>query len=147
MRSVFLELSFHHTNRLNSNASSTHNFNTLELFFHQLNNLRHFLVPVCNKFQQKTIIFRMSMTFALNVSAIWKHSTLSSGVQFLNFNVHNFFHADKYVCEINNLNNLDHTVQLFFDLLKRLIVTDRCYCHSRHSRIFCCSYSKAVQII
>ena len=27
-----------------------------------------------------------------------------------NLNIQNLFHADKYVCEINNLNNLNHTV-------------------------------------
>mgnify|MGYP006922000060 CR=1 FL=1 len=43
--------------------------------------------------------------------------------------------------------NLDHTVQLFFDLLKSFIITDSCDRHSRYCGVLGGSYSKTVQIV
>ena len=51
---------------------------------------------------------------------------------------------DGYIGEVQNTDHLHHTVQLFFDLLKGLIITEGTDGHTGDGRIFGGSNGEAV---
>lgn len=65
----------------------------------------------------------------------------------LYLDVKDLLHSNEHVCKINNLDHLDHTVQLFFDLLKSLIIADCGDGHSGNCGVLGGSNSKTVQVI
>ena len=72
---------------------------------------------------------------------------ISSGKLRRYFDVKNFFHTNKPVGEIDDLDHFHHAVQLFLDLFESLIVAYSTDGHSGNGRILCGTYGKAVQVI
>lgn len=65
----------------------------------------------------------------------------------LYLDVKDLLHSNEHVCKINNLDHLDHTVQLFFDLLKGFIIADCGDGHSGNCWVLRGSNCKTVQVI
>lgn len=63
------------------------------------------------------------------------------------FDIKDFFHPHKNICKIDDLDHFYHSIELLFDLLKCLIITDCGDCHSGYRRIFCGSYCQTVQVV
>ncbi len=82
-----------------------------------------------DKFQKEAVFSVVDDTCLESLSNLEKFYFIFRGAA-LYLDVKDLLHANKHVCKINNLDHLDHTVQLFFDLLKSLIIAD---CGDGHS--------------
>lgn len=112
-------LSFHHTDRFDSYTSSTYHFNSVKFFLDQF----HYCVILgccLDKFQEQAV-FAIVNDLCLEGFGNLKQFKPFSLEQLKTLIYRISFMRTNDVCEINNLNNLDHTVQLFFDLLKSFI--------------------------
>lgn len=138
-------LPLHHIDRLDADASAAHDFDLAEFLFHQLHNCIVFRRRL-DKLEQQAVFSVVDDLRLERLSDLEQLDFVScAAVEYLD--IQNLFHAHKHVGEVDDFDDLDHAVQLFFDLLKRLIVTDRGDRHTRYGRVLGRSDGQAVQVI
>ena len=59
----------------------------------------------------------------------------------------NLFHMNRYICQINDFDHFDHTVQLLFDLFKCYVITGNADGHTGNRLVLCRANGQTLQIV
>ena len=86
-----------------------------ELFFDKLDDRVIFGCGL-DEFQKEAVFSIVADTCLESLSNLEKFRFIFRG-SVLYLDVNDLLHSNEHVCKINNLNHLDHTVKLYFDLL------------------------------
>lgn len=85
-----------------------YHFNSVEFFLDQFDNC--IILGGCLDKFQKQAVFAVVNDFCLEGFCNLKQFCFIFPGSVENLDVENFFHSDKYICEVDYLDNLDHAV-------------------------------------